>query len=64
MTVKIKVTGNVFGLFGLMMWMGQEKWIDEKQAELMVEAGVAEIIERAEQVKPIKGQGAKPTSKR
>lgn len=46
------------------MWMGQEKWIDEKQAELMVEAGVAEIIERAEQVKPIKGQGAKPTSKR
>lgn len=48
--VKVHIIGNAFGLFGVLMWKGQKAWIDEKQAELMADSGVAEIIERAEKV--------------
>lgn len=51
MQVKIKVTGNVWGLFGVMWAKGKEAWIDEKQAEMMEQAGCVEIIERAEKKK-------------
>jgi hypothetical protein len=57
MQVKIKVTGNVFGLFGIMLWKGWTGMIDEKQAELMEQAGVAEIIEKPEPItKQYKGR--------
>jgi len=48
--VRVHIIGNAFGLFGVLMWKGQKAWIDEKQAELMEAAGVAEIIEKTEPI--------------
>lgn len=49
MLVKIRVTGNVWGVLGLFWPKGKEEYVDEKIAEDGVKANVMEIIERPEQ---------------
>jgi hypothetical protein len=46
MLVKVRVTGNVWGVLGLFWPKGKEAFIDEKIAEDGVKANVMEIIER------------------
>jgi len=43
--VKIEITGNAFGIIGQMWHRGKQIWVDEKQAELLIDAGAAKVIQ-------------------
>lgn len=62
MQVRIVVIGDCYGKLGLFWAPGQKKWVDEKQAELGVEAKVFEIIERPE--RPTYNKVTKPKNVR